>query len=389
MGEVYRGRDTRLGREVAIKVLLPQAVGDLERRRRFETEARAAGALNHPNIVAVYDVGDADGSPYIVSELVEGESLRDILGRGPVPLKRLLDLAAQIADGLAAAHQAGIVHRDIKPENILVAAGGRAKILDFGLAKPHPVSVAGSELTTQTEAGVILGTFAYMSPEQARGETVDFRTDQFSFGLLMHEMATGQRVFHRAGAMETLAALLQEEVPPLARVDSKVPEPLSWVVERCLAKEADQRYGATTDLYFDLRSLRDRRSETRESAASRRRSLTHFLWPTGAAAVLLAALLLRPAGDTPVPKFTPVATDAEAERAPAWSPDGRALAYLREVNGVMQVFTRSLTSNAAAQITQSPVNCSQPFWSPDASRIYYVAAEKCGPWAPREASRKS
>ncbi|MBI1788740.1 MAG: protein kinase [Acidobacteria bacterium] len=354
MGEVYRGRDTRLGREVAIKVLLPQAVGDLERRRRFETEARAAGALNHPNIVAVYDVGDADGSPYIVSELVEGESLRDILGRGPVPLKRLLDLAAQIADGLAAAHQAGIVHRDIKPENILVAAGGRAKILDFGLAKPHPVSVAGSELTTQTEAGVILGTFAYMSPEQARGETVDFRTDQFSFGLLMHEMATGQRVFHRAGAMETLAALLQEEVPPLARVDSKVPEPLSWVVERCLAKEADQRYGATTDLYFDLRSLRD-----------------------------------RPAGDTPVPKFTPVATDAEAERAPAWSPDGRALAYLREVNGVMQVFTRSLTSNAAAQITQSPVNCSQPFWSPDASRIYYVAAEKCGPWAPREASRKS
>src|SRR5215831_17002993 len=197
MGEVYRARDPRLGREVALKVLRADALKDEERRRRFEIEARAASSRNPPNILTIYDIGEERGTPFFVSELVEGESLRAVLRGGSLPTRKLLDIGVQIADGLAAAHQADITHRDLKPENIMLTREGRVKILDFGLARPAatPEEQTVSELVTKP--GVVLGTLAYMSPEQARGEKVDFRSDQFSFGSVLYEMATGKRPFQR------------------------------------------------------------------------------------------------------------------------------------------------------------------------------------------------
>src|SRR5688572_7806619 len=220
MGEVYRAWDPRLRREVALKVLHERTVTDPDRVRRFVAEARAASALNHPNIVAVFDA-DVDGpTPYIVSELIEGESLRDEMRRGPVPLKRLLDLATQIADGLAEAHAAGIVHRDLKPENVMVTRGGRVKIVDFGLARAtglrtRPDIPSTLDNQTLTEPGLLAGTVPYMSPEQARGLPADYPSDQFSLGIVLYEMATGQAPFRRDTAAGTLDAVVNEEPTPL------------------------------------------------------------------------------------------------------------------------------------------------------------------------------
>jgi serine/threonine protein kinase len=221
MGEVYRGRDARLSREVAIKVLPAEIASDSGRLERFEKEARAASSLNHPNIVTIYDIGTSDSHSYIAMELVEGKTVREILHGGPLPLRRLLSLAAQISDGLAKAHAAGIVHRDLKPENLMVTKDGFVKILDFGLAK---LALAGFEtaenqnaptVTRATEPGTVLGTVGYMSPEQASGHPVDFRSDQFSLGAILYEMAAGKRAFERATAVQTLSAIIQEEPDPL------------------------------------------------------------------------------------------------------------------------------------------------------------------------------
>jgi len=263
MGEVYRARDTRLGRDVAIKVLPDELARDPERLRRFEGESRAASALSDPHIVTVFDVGEDRGVSWIATELVEGTDLRALLGSDPLPLRRTIDLAEQIASGLAAAHERGIVHRDLKPENVLVAKSGLAKIADFGLAKVA-VSPGGrvSELPTtdghSTAAGIVMGTVAYMSPEQARGAPVDFRSDQFAFGAILHEMLTGRAAFHRGNPAETMAAILREDPAPLP---TSVPAPLRWIVERCLSKDRESRYGATSDLHRDLRSLREHWSE--------------------------------------------------------------------------------------------------------------------------------
>jgi len=236
MGEVYRARDGRLKRDVAIKVLAPQVLNDLEYRARFEREGRAASALNHPNIITVHDVGFEQDILYIVSELVDGDSLRKLLRDGPIPTKKLLDAAAQIADGLAAAHQAGIVHRDLKPENIMVTREGRAKILDFGLAKSSP-SVPGTSMdetvTAAATRGGVAGTPSYMSPEQGRGAAVDFHSDQFSFGLILYEMAAGRHPFRRDTPVQTLSAIITDDPPPLGVA---IPEPLAWGIDRCLAK---------------------------------------------------------------------------------------------------------------------------------------------------------
>ncbi|HEY1336610.1 MAG TPA: serine/threonine-protein kinase, partial [Bryobacteraceae bacterium] len=262
MGEVYRARDSRLGRDVALKVLRGAAFRDPDLRRRFVQEANAAGALNHPNIVAVFDA-DLDGeNPYIVSELVEGESLRKLIDRGPISVRKLLDIAVQIADGMSAAHQASIVHRDLKPENILLSREGRAKIVDFGLAKSlAPVTESGSETSitlSMSALGVVMGTVEYMSPEQASGKRVDTRSDIFSFGLILHEMATGQRTFVRRSKVETLEAIINADPPPLPE---DLPLPLKWCIERCIAKDPPDRYNATLDLYHDLRAIKDRFSE--------------------------------------------------------------------------------------------------------------------------------
>ena len=263
MGEVYRARDDRLGREVAIKILPADLARDRERLRRFEQEARSASALNHPNIVTIYEIGQSDSLSYIAMELVEGRSLRELVAEGPVSLRKLLPIASQVADGLAKAHAAGIVHRDLKPENLMVSRDGFVKILDFGLAKLVPIDAGtASRIHTldseETEGGVVLGTVGYMSPEQAAGRPVDFRADQFSFGTVMYEMATGKRAFRQETAVETLAAIIRDEPEPIRSVNAGVPAPFCWIVERCLAKEPEERYASTRDLARDIAALRDR-----------------------------------------------------------------------------------------------------------------------------------
>ena len=239
MGEVYRARDSKLGREVAIKVLPSEMASDADRRARFEQEARSASALNHPNILTIYDIGEADGTTYIAMELVEGKTLRELLASGePLPTKKLLDLAVQIAEGLAKAHGAGIVHRDLKPENVMVSRDGFAKILDFGLAKlTEPASQGQSIMPTAiaapTQPGTVMGTAGYMSPEQASGQPVDYRSDQFTLGAILYEMATGQRAFQRKTGAETLVAIIREEPEPIGQLAPKAPAPVRWIVERC------------------------------------------------------------------------------------------------------------------------------------------------------------
>ncbi len=226
MGEVYRARDTRLGRDVAVKVVHPRLAADPERLSRFEKEARAAAQLDHPNILVVHDVGTHEGSPFIVSELLQGESLREKLGT-PLPPKKAVDYAIQIAHGLAAAHEKGIVHRDIKPENVFVTKDGHVKILDFGVAKLLPsFEKSGVDTETPTESatqpGTAIGTVAYMSPEQIRGQPVDARTDLFSFGVVLYEMLSGKRPFQRETPADTMSAILREEPPDLSETNRSV-----------------------------------------------------------------------------------------------------------------------------------------------------------------------
>ncbi len=271
MGEVYRARDSRLGRDVAIKVLPSELSADAERLKRFEREARSASSLNHPSIVTIYEIGQADAVSYIAMELVEGKTLRDLIA-GSLPIRKLLQVGAQVADGLARAHEAGIVHRDLKPENVMVTKDGLAKILDFGLAKltyAGPGSEDETNLPTQTATtpGVVMGTVGYMSPEQAGGHLLDFRSDQFSFGAILYEMATGKRAFQRKTAVQTLAAIIQEEPDAVGSINPQVPVPLRWIIERCLAKEPEDRYVSTRDLARELATVRDRLSEASLSGA--------------------------------------------------------------------------------------------------------------------------
>jgi eukaryotic-like serine/threonine-protein kinase len=260
MGEVYRARDPRLGREVAIKVVPESFASDPNRLRRFEQEARAVGALNHPNILSVHDTGVQNGTHYIVTELLDGATLREKLSTGPLPPRRAIEYGMQIAQGLAAAHETGFVHRDLKPENLFITKAGRVKILDFGLAKQSVTALRGGAdditfPTAQTSAGVVLGTVAYMSPEQVRGETIDHRTDIFAFGVVLYEMLTGQRAFHRNSSAETMAAILKEDPPEIASTGERQISPtLQRIVHRCLEKDAGQRFQSTKDLNFALES---------------------------------------------------------------------------------------------------------------------------------------
>ena len=388
MGEVYRARDPRLNRDVAIKVLREEGAASAELRSRFEREARAVAALNHPNIVAVYDFGVEAGQQYIVSELIEGESLRSLLTGKPVPARKLLDVAAQVADGLAAAHAAGIVHRDLKPENIMLTRDGRVKILDFGLARQTPVSASDdpdatslpdAEATSNsTREGAVMGTASYMSPEQATGKPVDFRTDQFSFGLILYEMAAGKKAFARPSAVETMAAIVREDPPPL---EEKLPAPLRWTIDRCLAKEPDQRYESTRDLFRELRNLRDHFSEAYSSsklaavAAPRKRSPWLMPATIGAACLLCGALLvflLKPSGqDIGKYRYTPFASNASNS---VWSPDGKAVAYAGLVDGVGQVFLRYLNSPVPVQLTHEKHDVWPIRWSSDRNHLIVVEA---------------
>jgi serine/threonine protein kinase len=275
MGEVYRAHDPRLGRDVAIKVLPAALSADADRLRRFEQEARAAAALNHPNILTVHEIGTHDGQPYIVSELLEGKTLRDALGHGALPVKKAIDYALQISQGLAAAHEKRIVHRDLKPENLFVTKESRVKILDFGLAKLTEAAVAGvSETMVATRAGdtvpgMVLGTVGYMSPEQVRGHAVDHRSDMFSFGAILYEMLSGARAFSGDTAADTMSAILREQ-PPDLRLRTSTPPSLARIIHRCLEKDPSDRLQAARDLHFAIELI----SEV-QSAAPTLQAHTH------------------------------------------------------------------------------------------------------------------
>ena len=379
MGEVYSARDTRLGRTVAIKIS-QERFSD-----RFEREARTISTLNHPNICQLYDVGPN----YLVMELVDGAPVAVV--QAP---RKLLDLAVQMADGLAAAHAANIVHRDLKPDNILVTHDGRVKILDFGIATER--RVVGVEHATVTAAGTapgtILGTVNYMSPEQVRGEqSLGPQSDQFSLGLVLYELAGGRRAFQRDTAAETMTAIIREDPDALP---ATVPAPLRWVIERLLAKDPADRYDSTRDLYRDLRQMRDRSPEATsvsvaaapaERARSGRGAPALAILATAVAGILLGgagvwmwrAFSPMPAASSPdlsTFTFSPIATDAVPENQPSWAPDGKSIVYLASVNGVPQVFTRSIGSSETAQITQGDTGVFNPSWSTDGSLIYFNSA---------------
>jgi serine/threonine protein kinase len=360
MGEVYRARDTRLHRDVAVKVLPASLSSDPSRLMRFEREARAASALNHPNIVTIHEVGRSDSTSFIVMELVDGKSLREILTAGPLPLRKLLGIASQIADGLAKAHASGIVHRDLKPENVMVTGDGFAKILDFGLAKlTHTEGHKGETEAAPTVPGatephVVMGTAGYMSPEQAIGRPVDFRSDQFSFGSILYEMATARRPFGRPTRPETLAAILREDPEPIADLNSRIPSQLRWIVERCLAKDPKDRYAATHDLARELTILRDHVSElSSESRLSLEAPPRRSRWTAiGLAALVLTAvvgsfLLGRrlERSQTSTPRFRQLTFRGAGISSARFAPDGQTVVYAAQWEGrPSELFTARLDS---------------------------------------------
>ena len=345
MGEVWRARDSRLQRDVAIKVLPGELAADAGRLKRFEKEARSASALNHPNIVTIYDIGSSDSVSWIAMELVEGKTLRELLHVGALPTKRILNVAAQVADGLARAHEAGIVHRDLKPENVMVTKEGLVKILDFGLAKLTYTGVESGEGTnipteTGTGAGVVLGTVGYMSPEQAGGQPVDYRSDQFSFGSILYELATGKRAFQKKTAVDTLSAILNDEPESIGAVNPQAPAPLRWIVERCLAKDPEGRYASTKDLTRELATIRDHLSEAISGgmlAAAVPRPRTALWLAFGAftlvAAALIAGHILWKIPMPPTPTFQPLTFRRGSIWSAKFSPDGHTIVYSASWNG--------------------------------------------------------
>jgi Tol biopolymer transport system component len=343
MGEVYCASDERLGRDVALKILKPSLAHDQDRLRRFEQEARAAATLSHPNVVAVYDIGMHDGAPYIVSELLEGRTLRDRLLEGPVPRRQAVDYASQIAQGLVSAHEKRIVHRDLKPENLFLTKDGRIKILDFGIAKlttsefvsdsSEPASAAN--MTTQTKSGSVLGTLAYMSPEQLRGKAVDHRSDVFSFGAIFYEMLTGKRAFAGETQVDTLTAILKEDPPEMVREGADIPQACEKVVRHCLEKEPENRFQSARDLAFAINTLSD--ATTGKQVPAFRTNVRWRVWfPRVAAALLLAAVAiwlgirLRPVAN---PEFHRVTFERGTVYSARFTPDGRTVVYGAAWNG--------------------------------------------------------
>ncbi|MDQ6891760.1 MAG: serine/threonine-protein kinase [Acidobacteriota bacterium] len=355
MGEVYRARDERLKRDVAIKIMPASFSQDTDRLRRFEQEAQAAGGLNHPNITAVYDLGSQDGSPYIVTELLEGETLRVRLSGGPIAIRKAIDYAVQIAKGLAAAHEKGIIHRDLKPENLFLTKDGRAKILDFGLAKlTEPNSQGGMQTNLPTaagtEPGVVMGTLGYMSPEQVKGKPADQRSDLFSFGAILYEMLSGARAFHRDSAAETISAILREEPPDLSATNKLVQPGLERIVRHCLEKNPEERFYSARDLAFDLEALSGVSGESAFSGAHRAMpgAKARASWPILAGAVLATALVtgaiawyaIQRANNRPPPSFHQISFRRGTILSARFAPDGQTVLYSAAWDGKpMEVFT--------------------------------------------------
>lgn len=381
MGEVYRARDTRLGREVAIKILPASFAREGDRLQRFEQEACAVAALSHPNILAIFDIGQYDGSPYIVSELLEGESLRDLLQRGPVTQRKAIEYGVQIAQGLAAAHEKQIVHRDLKPENIFITHDGQLKILDFGLAKLDPKSTnePDSIATTrlQTSAGMVMGTAGYMAPEQVRGDPVDARTDIFAFGAVLYEMLSGVRLFHRDTAAETMTAVLNDHAPEITNTSAHPVSPaLGRIVQRCLEKDAQQRFQSAKDLSFALGTLSGSDVSAYAIALPPARKLPPLFWLAIPLAILAAAaatwFFVRLTAPKERMQFAiPVPGDVNQL---AISNDGSMLAFVapEENSGLPMLYVQRIGS-ATTTLMPGTENASYPFWSPDSQNIAFFA----------------
>jgi eukaryotic-like serine/threonine-protein kinase len=379
MGEVWKARDPRLDRTVAIKVSAEKF------SERFEREARAVAALNHPNICQIYDVGP----DYIVLEYVEGSPVAPTANT-----RKLLDIAVQIADGMAAAHAAGFVHRDLKPANVLVTPEGRVKILDFGLVKTLAKPDAGdaTQALTLTDPGMVAGTAAYMSPEQASGsQNLDARSDQFSLGLMLYEMASGKHAFKRSTAVETLAAIIREDPEPLP---ASVPAPLRWIIHRCLAKEPRDRYESSRDLFLELRSLREHLADSSSSSTTmpamtavpkRRKAWGVAIgFALGAVLAASAALLLRPATPRPASlRYTPFSFEQGGQTSPVWSPDGKAVAFAgrQKITDPMQVYVRYLDSPVATQLTHIPEPAIPVDWTSTGRIIFRSLRAPVGLWS--------
>ena len=360
MGEVYRARDERLKRDVAVKVLPALFSADADRLRRFEQEAQAAGGLNHPNITAVYDLGSHEGAPYIVTELLEGETLRARLLAGSLPVRKAIDYAVQIARGLAAAHEKGIVHRDLKPENLFLTKDGRVKILDFGLAKLKPETGDDGKTDMKTvsggtEPGVVLGTMGYMSPEQVRGKPADRRSDLFGFGTILYEMLSGQRAFRGDTAADTITAILTKEPSDLSQTNREIHPGIDRIVRHCLEKNPEERFESARDVAFDLESLSGLSAPTGTGAvaapfaeAKRRR-----VWPLVAGAVLATAVAVglpaylagRKAGDQPPPSFRQLTFRRGEIQSAQFAPDGTTVVYSAAWDGSpVEIFVGRLES---------------------------------------------
>ncbi len=396
MGEVYRAHDSRLDRDVAIKLLPPDFASDQDRLRRFEQEAKATSALNHPNILTVYDIGEHEDSPFIVAELLDGEELRERLDEGSIPLRKTIDYAQQIVSGLSAAHERGIVHRDLKPENLFLTKDDRVKILDFGIAKlsvPGAVATGSEDATRKvlTNPGVVMGTVGYMSPEQVRGQTADHRSDIFSFGAILHEMLTGRRAFRRETMAETMTAILKEEPEELSASNPNINPSLERIVNRCLEKKPERRFQSTADLGFALESL----SAPTSSSGTNMTAAVSAIGPEterspwlvrilGAAAfllligcVVLAVLYIRrPVPDQrPVSFVIPPPESGSNISAPNISPDGRTIAFAMTVEGKANIYVRELGSLAEQRLNGTD-EVSTIFWSPDSRTIAFIANDK-------------
>jgi serine/threonine protein kinase len=366
MGQVYRARDTRLGREVALKILPNEFSTDQERLKYFEQEARAASGLNHPNIVTIYDIGQSEAGSYISMELVDGLTLRQLLKEGLLPAKKLLNIACQVADGLARAHAAGIVHRDLKPENLMVRKDGLVKILDFGVAKlvqESPNEGSGtSTIGARTPLATILGTAGYMSPEQVRGQSVGFRSDQFSFGSILYEMSTGKRAFHRDTDVETLSAIINDEPESVGQLSPRALPQLRWIIERCLAKEAEDRYAATIDLARDLATLRDHLAELTahdtlhvDAAKQKAKSFrVRAALTVGVAIAAFAGALVLQRGESSEPSFQQLTFANRVVTGANFAPDGKNVIYSMNSNeNISEIFTTRLGSPGSRSLNLS------------------------------------
>ncbi|MEO8348215.1 MAG: protein kinase [Acidobacteriota bacterium] len=396
MGEVFLAEDTRLGRKVALKLLPEGLLSDPEIRRRFSQEARAVSALNHPQIVTIYDIGAAQERDFIAMEFVDGQTLRELLAEGPIEVRRTFDLTSQAAAGLAAAHEAGIVHRDIKPENLMVNRSGQLKIMDFGLAKVverQTAPLLQSSVATVAETprgtagtgtGVILGTVSYMSPEQAQGRAVDQRTDIFSLGLVLYEALTGSRPFTGKSAVETLHAIINEEPVSVVRRNPRVPVAAVEILEKALAKDPAERYQNAADFALDLR--RAARSPAAPAPTAVQARAISRLWPIAAATLLVGiaggygvSRITRSTGTESSladVTLTPLTSEPGYEGEPTFSPDGKTIAYVSDRTGNFEIFLKQVSGGPDVNITNSPADDVQPAFSPDGKQIAFVSTRE-------------